>query len=78
VVVAASVFLLVWSARRVLQNDYFLFLGFAYALVAGAEFLHMLAFRGMGVFPQGGRTSPRSSGWWRAGLRRRRCCCRRW
>ena len=54
VVVAGAVFLLTWNARRMMDNGYLVFLGLAYAFVAGFDLLHVLAFKGMGVFPDHG------------------------
>ncbi|MFZ5584308.1 MAG: MASE3 domain-containing protein [Thermodesulfobacteriota bacterium] len=50
-VVAGSIFLLAWNARRFLDNGYLVFLGTAYAFTAGLDLLHTLAYKGMGVFP---------------------------
>ncbi len=49
IVVAVGVFLIAWNARRLLKNDYLLFLGTAYFFVAGVDVVHTLAYRGMGV-----------------------------
>ncbi|WP_051185040.1 sigma-54-dependent Fis family transcriptional regulator [Desulfatiglans anilini] len=49
--VAAAIFLLVWNARRSLDNYYLLLLGVAYLFIGGLDLVHTLAYRGMGVFP---------------------------
>ncbi len=52
IVVGFSIFLFAWNSRPFLKTDYFLFLGVAYLAVAGLDFLHTLAYKGMGVFPE--------------------------
>ena len=75
VVIACTIFMVVWNARRLLQNHYLLFVGIAYLYVGVVDFLHTLAFKGMGVFqgygadlatqlcaqPAGGFSPPRSA-----------------
>ena len=51
VVVFFSVFVIAYNARRFLDNNYFLALGAGYAFVAAVDILHMLAYKGMGIFP---------------------------
>ncbi len=50
IVVACSIFLIVWNTRRLLDNSYLLFIGVAYLFVAGLDLVHALAYQGMGVF----------------------------
>ena len=50
IVVACGIFVLAWNSRRFAKNTYLLFLGIAYLFVAGLDLLHMLAYKGMGVF----------------------------
>ena len=50
VVISVSIFLLVWYARRYIQNDYSLFIGIASLFIGGLDTMHLLAYRGMGVF----------------------------
>ena len=52
IVIAMSVFLLVWYARRYIQNDYLLFIGIASMFIGGLDMIHMLAYGGMGVFQE--------------------------
>lgn len=54
IAVAASIFATTWNARRFIDNPFFLFLGVAYLSVAVLDSVHMLAYKGMGVFPQQG------------------------
>lgn len=51
IVVGCAIFMVAWNSRAVLERDYLLFLGIAYLFVAGLDFLHMLTYKGMGVFP---------------------------
>jgi PAS domain S-box-containing protein len=58
IVIAFSVFILAWNARRYLDNDYLLFIGIAYLFVAGVDAIHTLAYKGMGVFQGDGANLP--------------------
>ncbi len=51
VVVACGIFMVAWNSRRFLQNNYVLFLGVAYLFVGGLDLVHILAYKGMNVFP---------------------------
>jgi PAS domain S-box-containing protein len=46
VVVALGIFMMVWNARRFLDNQYYLFLGIAYLFVGGIDYIHALSFDG--------------------------------
>ena len=50
IVIACGIFVIAWNSRRLLDNNYLLFLGIAFLFVAGMDLLHMLAYKGMGVF----------------------------
>ncbi len=50
IVVAFGVFLVAWNSRTFARNEYLLFVGIAFAFVAGVDFLHVLAYKGMNVF----------------------------
>ncbi len=58
IVIACGVFMVAWNTRRWVANDYLLFLGIAYLFVGGLDFLHTLAYAGMGVFPGFGANLP--------------------
>ena len=49
--IAFGIFALAWNARRYLQTDFLLFIGIGYLFVGFLDFFHMLAYKGMGVFP---------------------------
>ena len=51
IVVACGIFMVAWNTRAFVQSGYLLWLGIAYLFVAALDFVHMLAYRGMGVFP---------------------------
>ncbi|MEW6665062.1 MAG: MASE3 domain-containing protein [Thermodesulfobacteriota bacterium] len=50
VVIAGCIFVLAWNSRKSLDNNYLLFIGIAYLYVGILELLHMLAYKGMGIF----------------------------
>jgi len=62
IVVGAAVFVVAWNTRKWVSNHYLLFLGIAFAFVAMIDVFHMLAYRGMGVFP--GFTSNQPTQFW--------------
>lgn len=51
VVVGVGIFVIAWNARRYMANNYFLFVGIASFFVGSVDFVHALAYKGMGVFP---------------------------
>jgi len=54
IVVASGVFMIAWNSRRLHDNGFFLSFGTACFFVAILQFLHMLAYKGMGVFADTG------------------------
>jgi putative nucleotidyltransferase with HDIG domain len=50
IVIACSVFILTRNSRHFLTNNYLLFLGLSSPFVGLFDLLHMLAYKGMGVF----------------------------
>lgn len=48
--VGACIFVITWNSRRFIQNGYLLFIGIAYFFAAVIDFVHTLAYKGMGVF----------------------------
>ncbi len=63
VVVAWSVFLIVWNSRRFIKADALLFLGIAYLFIGGIDLVHTLAYKGMGVFPGPNEANPSTQLW---------------
>ncbi len=53
-VVTCAIFMFTWNTREYLQNNYLYLIGIAYLFIAIFDLLHLLAYPGMGVFPQGG------------------------
>lgn len=51
VVVAASVFIIAWNARRLMSNNYLLLIGISFLFVAILDTVHTFAYKGVGVFP---------------------------
>ena len=58
IVVACAIFIVTWNVRRLLQNNYFLFIGIAYLFIGGIDLVHTLAYKGMGVFSGYGPNLP--------------------
>jgi signal transduction histidine kinase len=58
VFIAAGVFVVVWTRRRLLDNHYYLFVGIAFLFFGFLDFLHLLGNKNMGVFPQYGNLGP--------------------
>ena len=54
IVVAASLFLLGWNARKLMDSSYLLVIAVAYLFIALLDTLHTLAYKGMGIFPENG------------------------
>jgi hypothetical protein len=51
IIVACGVFMIAYNSREYMQNSFFEFIGIAFLFLAVFDFLHMLAYKGMGVFP---------------------------
>lgn len=51
VAIAFGIFIVTWHTRKVTSTPFFLVLGIGYLFVGGLDFFHLLAYRGMGVFP---------------------------
>jgi signal transduction histidine kinase len=58
VAVCWGIFFVAWSARRLFRNSYLCILGVASFFVGFLYLLHMLAYKGMGVFPDAGANLP--------------------
>ena len=50
IVIACSLFLIAWNTRHLTKNNYILFLSIALLFAGIVDFVHTLAFRGMGIF----------------------------
>lgn len=51
IIIAVLMFVLTWNARHYIDNQYLHFIGLAYLFVAHIDFLHILGYTGMKVFP---------------------------
>jgi PAS domain S-box-containing protein len=58
IITACSIFIITWNSRRSLDNNCLLFLGTAYLFVGGLDLLHLLSYKGMGVFTGFGANLP--------------------
>lgn len=58
IVIAWTVFILAWNARDFIKNGYLQLVGIAAVFVGGIDLVHMLAYKGMGVFPAYGSNLP--------------------
>ena len=58
IVIGFGLFMMIWNARRIIDNDYLLFIGIAYFFVAAFDLVHTLAFKGVAVFPGYGTNTP--------------------
>jgi len=50
IVVACGIFVIAWNSRRILDNNYLLFLGIAYLFIGVLDLVHTLGYTGMGIF----------------------------
>ncbi len=51
IVIAFAIFAIAWNSRRLIDNNFFVFIGIAFLFVAGLDVFHTLAYKGLGVFP---------------------------
>ena len=58
VFIAASVFVIMWNGRHLLDNHYYLFISIGFLFFAFFDFIHLIGNKGMGVFPQFGNMGP--------------------
>ncbi|MCF7891342.1 diguanylate cyclase [Candidatus Bipolaricaulota bacterium] len=58
IVIAFAIFVVAWNTRSYHDNDYLVFIGIAYLFVGGIDFIHTLAYKGMGVFTNYGADLP--------------------
>jgi PAS domain-containing protein len=50
IIIGFSLFMLIWNSRRIIDNNYLIFIGIAYFFVSGIDLIHTLAFKGMDLF----------------------------
>ncbi len=51
IIIAWSLFVIVWNTRGIIKNESCVFIGVAYLFIGGLDLLHTLSYKGMGVFP---------------------------
>ena len=58
IVVACGIFIVAWNSRRILDNNYLLFLGIAFLFIGALDLVHTLGYTGMGIFQGYGTNLP--------------------
>ena len=58
IVIGFSLFMLTWNSRRIIDNNYLIFIGIAFFFVAGVDLVHTLAYKGMDLFAGYGTNLP--------------------
>ncbi|GAB4288200.1 MAG: hypothetical protein Kow0067_13760 [Coriobacteriia bacterium] len=58
IIVAVSVFMVMWNSRRFLDNNYLLFLGISLLFIAAIDAAHLITYRGVGIIPDAGVDLP--------------------
>ena len=58
IVIGFSLFMLTWNSRRIIDNNYLIFIGIAFFFVAGVDLIHTLAYKGMDLFAGYGTNLP--------------------
>jgi len=56
--VAVGIFIVMWNAKEVMKNNFFMFLGITYFYVGLFHLVHTISYEGMGVFPEYGANLP--------------------
>jgi len=54
IIIASGVFIFTWNTRAYLDSEYLRFIGISFMFIAILDAFHMLAYEGMGVFPNQG------------------------
>ncbi|MCW3990543.1 MAG: PAS domain S-box protein [Candidatus Bathyarchaeota archaeon] len=52
IVVAGTIFCITWNSRKILDNNYLKFLGISFIFIGFIDLVHLLAYKGMGVWPE--------------------------
>ncbi len=63
IVVACAVFFIAWNSKEFVKNNYILFLGIAYLFIGVLDGVHMLSYKGMGVFQGYGESNLSTQLW---------------
>lgn len=51
IAIGILMFVITWNAKKYIDNYYLYFIGLSYVFVSNIDFLHVLAYSGMNVFP---------------------------
>lgn len=52
IIIAFGVFMVAWNSRRLITNNFILFIGIAYFFVGWVDLLHTFAYKGMNIFKE--------------------------
>jgi signal transduction histidine kinase len=52
IIIAFGVFMIAWNLRRIITNNFILFIGVAYFFVGWIDLIHALAYKGMNIFKE--------------------------
>lgn len=58
VTVAVSAFMVMWNSRRYIEDNYLLLIGISFLFIACLDVMHLLTYKGVGVFPDVGTDVP--------------------
>jgi hypothetical protein len=50
ITIGFSLFMLIWNSRRIIDNNYLIFIGIAYLFVASIDLVHTLAYKKIDIF----------------------------
>ena len=50
IIIGFSLFMLIWNSRRIIDNNYLIFIGIAYLFVAGIDLIHTLSYKKIDLF----------------------------
>ncbi len=51
IVIASCIFVITWNSRKYFDNNFFIMAGIAYLFISIVDVTHLLAYKGMNVFP---------------------------
>lgn len=51
IIIAVTIFIIVWNSRDFLSNNYLLFIGISFVFLAVIDLAHTLAYKGLNIFP---------------------------
>jgi len=52
IIIAFGVFMIAWNSRRIITNNFILFIGIAYFFVGWIDLIHTFAYKGMHIFKE--------------------------